>query len=378
MLRSLKLPKRPKFLNLDFLPESFDQWVWPLALISAGLHTVLLFAPIPSTTPIAEKKPAELKPKTVKITSLPPIQSKSSVKNKLTSKNILKSRLSPRVQKGLVIRDPSKKVISKAASAPDRTPPKDRPVPPVTPAQIDEPSSDSSHPMNDFPHYPGALSGCLGIQSCYETGKSMDAIAQHFQKQLPLKKYTLTLTINDSDRKVFQISKSGAQQFLNILSEGTEGKTSLYVLAEKTLTLAELQQAVQIPSDFSENILAQLPAGADGESTDVLPGIFASPNDFFSKLGGTDADLSEINPEENSEIDSMKLVPGQTPQQLLSDFFMPNLTQAGYQQPKLVATYGGGQLYELKKGTFKPFYLNLVPAMGNKGTIVVVWRSKPS
>jgi hypothetical protein len=374
MLRSLKLPKRPKFLNLDFLPESFDQWVWPLALISAGLHTVLLFAPIPSTTPVAEKKPAESKPKTVKITSLPPIQSKSSVKNKLTSKNTLKSRLSPRIQKGLVIRDSSKKAISKAAPAPDRTPPKDRPVPPVTPAQVDEPSSDSSNPMNDFPHYPGALPGCLGVQSCYETGKTLDAVVQHFQKQLPLKKYALAPTINDSDRKVFQISKGGAQQFLNILFEG---KTSLYVLAEKELTLADLQQAVQIPSDFSENILAQLPTGANGESTDVLPEIFASPTDFFSKLGGDAPDGSVMNPEENAEIDSMKLVPGQTPQQLFSDFFASNLTQSGY-QPNPVSTHGGGQLYELKKGTFKPFYLNLVPALGNKGTIVVVWRSKPS
>jgi hypothetical protein len=373
MLRLFKLPKRPKFLNLDFLPESFEQWAWPLALVSAGLHAVLLFVPIPSTTPVSDKKAAESKPKTVKITSLPPIQSKRLGENKIT-KNTLKSRLTPRVQKGLVIRDPSKKPISKATAALDRTPPKSQPVPSVAPAPVDEPSSDPSNPMNDFPHFPGALPGCLGVQSCYETGKPMDAVAQHFKQQLPLKKYALVPAINDADRKVFQISKGSAEQFLNILSEG---KTSVYVLAEKALTLSDLQQAVQIPSDFSENILAQLPTGAASESTDVLPDLFTSPTDFFTKLGGTDTDLSEINPEENSEIDSMKLVPGQTPQQLLADFFTPNLTQSGY-QPKPIGTYGGGQLYELKKGTFKPFYLNLVPAQGGRGTIVVVWRSKPS
>jgi hypothetical protein len=85
-----------------------------------------------------------------------------------------------------------------------------------------------------------------------------------------------------------------------------------------------------------------------------------------------------MNPEINSEIDSMKLVPAQAPQQLLSGIFTPNLSQLGYQPPKPVATYGGGQLYELKKGTSKPFYLNLVPTKDGKGTIVVVWRSKPA
>jgi hypothetical protein len=152
------------------------------------------------------------------------------------------------------------------------------------------------------------------------------------------------------------------------------------VLAEKAITIADLQKAVQIPSDFSENVLAQLPSGANGESTDAPPDLFVDPNAFFTKVGGrvSETDATEMNPVQNGEIDStMKLVRGQIPSELLSGFFTPNLTQSGYRL-KAIGIYGGGQLYELKKDTFKPFYLNLVPAKGGKGTIVVVWRSKPS
>jgi hypothetical protein len=375
MIRSFTFPKLPKFLTFKGLPEPFNQLMRPLVLVSVGLHAALLLAPIPS--PPVKPKPAETKPKTVKITTLPPIKSnqpKSLAKTKLSAKSLLKPRLAPLVSKGLVIKRPTKKTLSKVAQAPNQKTPKPQnsaqPVPPVKPRAVDEPSSDPSNPMNDFPHFPGAIPGCLGVQSCYETGKTLDAISQHFQKQLPLKKYSLKPVVNDSDRKVYQISKGGAEQFLNILSEG---QTSVYVLAEKALTLADLQQAVQIPADFSENILSQLPESSD-PSTDQ----FASPTDFFSKLGGDDADGSVMNPELNSEIDSMKLVPSQAPQQLLSGIFTPNLSQLGYQPPKPVATYGGGQLYELKKGTSKPFYLNLVPTKDGKGTIVVVWRSKPA
>jgi hypothetical protein len=377
MIRSLTLPKLPKFLTFKGLPKPFNQLVRPLVLFSVGLHAALLLTPIPS--PPVKPKPAQ--PKTVKVTTLPPIkanQAKSLVKNKLSAKALLKPRLSPVVHKGLVIHRPTKKTIAKVAQAPNQKIPKPQnapqPLPSAKPAPVDEPSSDPSNPMHDFPHYPGAIPGCLGVQSCYETGKTIDVVSQYFQQQLPLKKYTITPASNDADRKVYQISKGGVAQFLNILSDG---KNAVYVLAEKALTLADLQQAVQIPSDFSENILAQLPAGSSGESTDPSPDQFASPNAFFAKLGGDAPDGSVMNPEMNSEIDSMKLVFGQTPQQLFSGFFTPNLNQSGY-QPKPVATYGGGQLYELKKGTFKPFYLNLVPTQDGKGTIVVVWRSKPA
>jgi hypothetical protein len=364
MFRSLRLPNLPKFLTFKDIPEPFNHLAKPLVLVSVGLHAALLFAPMPS--PPSKTKPVEPKPKTVRVTTLPPIKSKSLTQTKLSSKTLRKPLASSSTNKQLVIPKPTRKAQTQVLNQKPQT------TPSVKPAPVDEASSDPSNPMNDFPHYPGAVPGCIGIPSCYETGKSMDVVSQYFQQQLPLKKYALAQAANDADRKVFQFTKGGSQQFLNIFSEGT---TSFYLLAPQAMKRSDLQGTVQIPPDFSENVLTQLPPGPDGESTDAPPDLFADPNAFFTKLGGrvSETDATEINPEVNSEIDSMRLVRGQTPQQLLSNVFNPS----GY-QPKSLAVFGGGQLYELKKGTFKPFYLNLVPAQGGKGTIVVVWRSKPS
>jgi hypothetical protein len=233
--------------------------------------------------------------------------------------------------------------------------------------------------MSGFPHYPGALPGCLGVQSCYETGKPLEAVVQHFTQQLPLKKFGFDPAVNEPDRKVYKISKGGASQFLSILFDG---KNAVYTLQEKPIKLSDLQQGVQIPADFSETILAQLPtpstADAGAESADVLPEFFTDPSAFYTKLGGADKDGSEMAPETNPEMDSAKLVKGQAPQQLFDSYFTSALAQLNYQPTPVASGYGGGLLFELKKGTFKPFYLNLVPAKDGKGTIVVVWRSKPS
>jgi hypothetical protein len=359
MIRLLSLPKFPKFLTFKGLPEPFNQLARPLVLVSVGLHAALLLTPIPS--PPAKPKPVQ--PKTIKITALPPIKSNNLVKNKFSTKSSVKPLRPTVATKGLVIQRPTKN--QKPTKPLNAT----QPVPSVKPAPVEEASSDPNNPFNDFPHYPGAVPGCMGVQSCYETGKSMDVVSQYFQQELPKKKYTSSQVANDSDRRVFQFTKGGTSQFLNIFSED---KTSFYVLAPQAILRSELQSTVQIPADFN-NIMANLPPGADGESTDASPDQFASPNDFFSNLGGDAPDGSVMNPEKKQQIDTIRLVRGQTPQQLLSSYF----TQSGY-QPKPLAMYGGGQLYELKKGTFKPFYLNLVPAQGGKGTIVVVWTNNPS
>jgi hypothetical protein len=377
MIRSLTFPKLPKFLTFKGLPEPFNQLMRPLVLVSIGLHAALLLTPIPS--PPVKPKPAQ--PKTVKITTLPPLKSKRLVTNKFPGKALLKPRLFPVVHKGLVIHRSTKKPIVKVAQAPSQKTPRPQNTPQTVPSTQPVPtggaSSDTSNPMSDFPHYPGESEGCLNVSGCFETHKPIDVVSKYFQEQLPLKNFTVTsITNNEADRKVYQISKGGAQQFLNILVP--DGKTAVYVLAEKAMTVGDLQNAVQIPPDFTENIMASLPDGTAVESADP----FATPTDFFSNPGGVETDGPnkgmDISPVQNTEIDSMKLVSSQTPQQLFSGFLTPQLTQSGYQPPKSVATYGGGQLYELKKGTSKPFYLNLVPAKDGKGTIVVVWRSKPA
>lgn len=363
MFRSLRLPNLPKFLTFKDLPEPFNHLAKPLVLVSVGLHAALLFAPMPS--PPSKTKPVEPKPKTVKITTLPPLKSKSLAQPKRSSKTLGKPLASFATNKQLVIQNPKKKP-SKISQDP-KTQQKLTPQP--DPPPNGGSPSDPNDPLNNFPHYPGAIPNCYGFESCFKTDKSLGVVSQFFQQELPKRKYALTQDVVEPDRKVFKFSKGGSQQFLNIFSEGG---TSFYLLAPQAMKHSDLQNAVQVPPDFS-NIMANLPPVADGESTDASPDQFASPTDFFSELGGDAPDGSVMTPKKKEQVDTIRLVRGQTSQQLLSSYF----TQSGY-QPKPIATYGGGQLYELKKGTFKPFYLNLIPAQGGKGTIVVVWLTKPS
>jgi hypothetical protein len=374
MFRSLRLPNLSKFLTFKDLPEPFNHLAKPLVLVSVGLHAALLFAPIPSPPSIT--KPVEPKPKTVKITALPPPKSNSLTQPKRSSKTLGKP-LASSTKNQLVIQNP-KKTPNKIAQDP-KTQQKNTPQPDSPPAG--GPPSDPNNPFGDFPHYPTAGPGCLGLESCYQTPDSLDVVVQHFAKQLPLK-YPDAKPANDSTHPhVFRFSKNGVTYFLSIV---TENKATIYAIEVKPQTLDDIKQAIEIPSDFSSNILANLP-----DPTDALPENFESPLSFFTSLGGAlppgtkdekgkEIGGMEVNAEQKSGL-IMKLVPSQAPQQLFNSYFTPNLGQLGYQPAKPMASFGGGLVYELKKGTkSKPFYLNLVPKKGGKGTIVVVWPEQPS
>jgi hypothetical protein len=376
MFRSLRLLKLPNFLTFKDLPEPLNHLAKPLVLVSVGLHAALLFAPIPS--PISKTKPVEPKPKTVRITTLPPLKSKSLPQTKLSSKTLRKPLTSSSTNKQLVIPN-SKKTPNKIAQDP-KTQQKPTPQPDSPPAGGSP--SDPNNPLSGFPHYPSAGPGCLSLESCYQTSDSLDVVVQHFAKQLPLK-YPDANPANDGTHPhVFRFSKYGVIYFLSIV---TENKATIYAIDDKPKTLEDLKQAIEVPSDFSSNILANLP-----DPTDALPENFESPLNFFVSLGGalpqgTKDDKGneiggmEVNAEQKSGIISMKLVPSQAPQQLFNSYFAPNLGQLGYQPAKTMTSFGGGLVYELKKGTkSRPFYLNLVPGKGGKGTIVVVWPSQPS
>lgn len=383
MFRSLTLLKLPKFLNPKDLPEPFNHLARPLVLVSVGLHAALLFAPMSS--PPSKTKPAEAKPKTVKVTTLPPLKSKSLTQTKLSSKTLRKRIASSTTNKKFTIQDPNKKTPNKTPSEvaqdPNRKNAKvQQSNPPGTPPSGDSPS-DPSNPLNDFPHYAKAAPGCLGLENCYSTSDSLDVVVQHFAKQLPLK-YSDTKSANDSVHpNVFRFSKYGIIYFLSIISEN---KTTFYALADQPRTYEDLKQALEIPSNFSSDIMANLPDLAD-VSTDN----FERPLDFFVRLGGplpkgtkdergNEIGGMEVNAEQKPGI-SMKLVSSQGPKQLFDSYFVPSLRDLKYQSPKIMTSFGGGQVYELRKeAKSKPFYLNLVPTKGGKGTIVVVWPSQPS
>ncbi len=361
----------PQFSPLNNLPAPVRALVRPMLFASVGLHALLLFVPFPNAN--QESKPPQ--EKTVKVTQLPSTSkitgAKPTVKPSLAPKSlVVPKRLISRPQSAIPPIPSPIRPVSQAEPAPQK----------VQPASAAEPPSaaDPNNPLNTFPHFPGAQPGCLGVPSCYATGKDLAIVSSYFEKELLNKKYTVQPSPPESDRKVYEISKDGTKQFLSLIFDGT---STLYVLADAPRSFADLQKTVQIPPEFTNNILSQLSQSVSGSelSSDLnpTPDIFADPNSFFTSLGGADAQGFEVAAETNPEVESLKLVQGKTTTQLFSSFFNSSLQSNGFESTSIAGGYGGGDLYQIKKGSSKPFYLNLVPTKDGASTIVVVWRSQP-
>ncbi len=365
MARTLSLPKFLTFKNLSF-PPALRPFMKPMLLASIGLHAVVLLTPLPEP-PV---KVASPQPKTVKVSALPTLK---APKKLIKPRPIRKRPLAVIPPKGLIV---PKLVKKTAAVTPGEKPPRNLPPEKPTPTpKKSAPDNDSSDPTKDFPHYPNAEAGCLGVDSCYDTKQSLAQVTQYFEKQLPLKKFAFKPSVTEESRKVYQIDKKGSTQFLNIF---WTGDSAIYALAPTAITLADLQKAVQIPADFTQTVLGQLPGGGEANETSASPEQLANPQAFYTDLGGQDAQKFDIAPIPNPEIETLKLVPNQTPDQLFSSYFSASLAKSDYQSKPIGAGYGGGLLYEIKKGSLKPFYLSLVPTKSGGGTVVAVWRSNPS
>jgi hypothetical protein len=340
-------------------------------MASVGLHVFALLAPFPShSPPIRPKAP---QPKTVKLASLPPIGKIKPVSmSRVSVQPLLKSRLSVLPQKGLTVRRPATQRQAAAATPQDaKRSVSERSSQKADPSTGKSSQSDSSNPLKDFPNHPDATSGCLGLQSCFSVDQPFSEIVQFFDERLK-KQFKVQAATSEPERKVYPfVAKDNVTRYLSVLSDG---KSTEYIIDTQPRTQAELRNAVQIPADFTENMLARLPTSTE----DIVPDQFSAPTNFFSKLGGADKDGVELNPEKNSEIDSMSLIASQKPQQVYDESFSASLTQAGYKATSIPAGYSGGLLYEVKKGTFKPFYLNLVPTKNGSDTVVMVWLSNPS
>jgi len=323
-----------------------------MLLISLGLHGLLLLLPTgPEKNPIVEKE------ETVKITQLPS-SSKPAAKlgSKPTAKPVAKkvqpTRRAVAINRPRAIMVPSPGIEPRQSSAAGE--------------QATE-ASGAESPFADFPHYPGVEPGCFGKESCQKTADSLAKVDAHFAKQLPAKKYQVQSVSTETDKKVYQVSKGGATQFLNLFT--SDGAT-VYVLAPEPLnSLDDLKAAVEVPEGLYV-ALSEL-GGEPADDTD-----FDDPDNFFAKLSSEDEAGSVLAAELRSEIDgSPQLVSGQTPEKVYSG--LQSQLQSNGIKTLEVKPYSGDSLYKLQKGSFTG-YLNLVPSKDRTGTIVVVWTGSPN
>ena len=340
---------------LKNLPAPVRLLIRPMLLISLGLHGLLLFLPMSSDkNPVLAKKE-----QAVKITQLPPSAKPAS---KPASQPSTKPR--PSTRQAITVNRPRAIVAARqpvetrqSNSAAKQA---NRPVA-VQPTT----TAGTNTPFADFPHYPGAKPGCFGKDSCRQAAAPLDQVASYFTKELPAKKYEIQPDADEAERKVYQVSKAGTVQYLNLFAN--EGGAA-YVLSDKPLQLTDIKKAVEVPGELY-TVLGEL----GDESVDDTA--FTDPTQFYSKLSSEDTDGSILAAEPNPAIDgSPKLVAGQTPDKVLSDL-QPKL-QDNQIEVSNSGTYGGGSLYQMTKGAFTG-YLNLLPTKDRTGTIVVVWTSSP-
>lgn len=385
MICSITLPKLLPALSL---PASVRKWVKPMLLISLGLHTFALLTPLPPSETAKPKKetPKQSEPH-IKIAAIPtsrklppakPVVVKSAVASLPKVLNITRPAIVlPRKAQPLSVASSAAKPVPPAATKSQTSQPPAASAPTAAAPSTDGAIYDPANPMSDFPQFPGAVAGCLSLPSCFATGKPLTEVSRFFDQQLPAQKFVIQPVTNEADRKVYQISKGGVTQFLSVIFDGTAAN---YVLAEQPLSMKDLQTTVQVPPDFTANVLTQFsPIGTDpgAQALAVSPDLFADPTAFFSEVGGVDAQGFDVAPTARPEIDSLKVVAGQTLQQVDSAL-KTSMTQAGYQATLVASDYSGGTLYEIKKGSYKPFYVNLVPNKAGDSTIIVTWTTKPA
>lgn len=358
---------------LKKVPSSPRNSIWIMALISLGIHGLLMLMPIPS-----EQKPTPPKPeKRIRVTQLQPQPKLPVVKaSPPPSPTLQKTPLPPKpVTRPRTIIPPAPRASQiPSEPKPKETPPAPKPkaqatpiepqptpqaTPSPTPTPSSTPLSSNANPWENFPKYPTAKPGCFQKSFCIQTGAKLDEVAAYFEKELSAKQFQWKSTIQEGNRKVYQVStKNGATQFLSLIFAGGDEGT-VYVLGENALSLGDFKKAVEVPPEISAILTA-----VGLESQNVEATYFTQPEKFYPS--GT------LRP----EISSISIVPDQPSDTLMDAFLKTNLQNNGYEVSEPKSPYGGGVVYEVKKDKLK-LYFNLVPTKDGAGTIVVIWGSPP-
>lgn len=330
---------------LKQLPAPVRLLIRPMLVAAIGLHALVLFTPLPS-----EEKPQKTDDKEdpVKITQLPTDKPAARSRPKLARPAL------PKVNR------PGRPAI---ASPAQRTP--------VTAASTDAGSTaeNTKNPFVDFPHYPGSVPNYQGIENLrVASGASMASVVAHFRKALPTQKFTLS---DESEPNTFKVSKGGVSYFLSVVEDGSQ---IFYLLGPDKLDKAKLAaikegKAVGIPPEIG-NIAKELDTTyATSQDNSATSLDIADSGSFFEP--------DKDNPSNEVYVDGIfetRLIDGQSPAQVYQTLQATVLKE--FESVTEAGTYGGGSLYELKKGKFTGG-LSLVPSKAG-GTLAVVWTKKPN
>lgn len=399
---------------LKNLPAPLQFWIRPMLLISLALHGLLLAVPMPS-----EKKhtPAKKEPEKVKITQLPtkssspapkagpsaaaPKPKNSPVvvppKPSPVAASPIRPRPQPIRQAALDIPPvpPRSKVIPRPHTQPTPEPKKLLPTPaqtkpsptaletplPSTPAQTppsptaletpspSTPDSTVKDPNADFPIYPNAQTGSVGLLSgeidkaARHTTDGLEQVVSFYSKELPARKFNPKPLTDEADLKVYEVSKEGGTpQYLHLISK--DGKTVILLASQQVSELKSLKSAqARSPEEIAfDSALAPIKSNENFGAVDQTildklpdPTKFADTNKFRAIIATT-------------------MFKPMSPSELFAEV-QNQLIQAGFDRIELAAPYGSGLTYKVTKGNFTT-YLYFVANADNK-TILLVSKDSP-
>jgi len=357
---------------------------WLTGLISVGLHGALMLLPAgesekpkPSPKPEAQKQ--------VRITQLSPKSKKLPVVKPAAPIPIPKPSIQAPPNRA-VQRDRPAPIITKSSPQPTPKPspkptPKSSPTPSPTSSPTPSPTSSptplptssptplpTSSPTpgsdipgtsawEDFPVYPNAQTGCFELSSCFQANATLTEVSAYFAKEFPLKKYQSTVNAKEATREVYQVSRNGKVQFLSLFA--TE-KGTVYVLSDAPRQLEDLKKAVSVPQ-----VVYDIMSGLDPKAGD--PSFFAQPNLFYT---------AATPPAQRPEIANISLVENVLADEIMETYLRRNLQNNEFDVADYPKQYGGGVIYEIKKGK-TILYLNIIPTQDGKSTLVIIWKTPP-
>jgi hypothetical protein len=388
------------------LPANLQFWIRPMLIISVVLHGLVLATPMKEEKKAVE--PAKKEPEKVKITQLPTKSSTPAPKIAPVTPPKASSVVVPPKPAPVVPPKPAAippivaqpkppqpvipppippQVIPRPQPIPSPSPVAAQPIPspsPVAAQPIPSPSPvaaqpspspvaaqpsppppppSTQDPFADFPVYPNAVAGSLGLapgeadKAARNTTTDLATVVAYYDKELASKKFESKPTTAESTLKVFQVSKGGVSQYLHLIGKDA---STVIVLAPQPLDLKSLADVAVEPPEAREfqSVLGQL------LNVDVLPAI---------GLG----DLQDAGPFQTAEVKSILGEVKDVTPQALGISLESGLRSAQFEVSPLNPNFGGGILYQVKKSSFIG-YLTLVPTRTAGRTGVITLKKSPN
>ncbi len=349
-------------------PAPLQGLIRPMLLISIGLHGLLLLMPIPS-----QPKNEVVKKETqkIKITQLPTVASKPSPiaslnpsptplpKITIQPSPIVRQQISqPIVQNPTPQPTPIKSPVSSPTPTATSTP---TPTPTPTPTT---PVSTTQDPFADFPLYPNAQPGSVGIlpaavdNLAKHTSDNLQKVVAYFQKQLASKKFSVQSNIEQPNIKVYKVSKGSQDQFLHLIFRNNN---TVIVLAPTPIPdLDKLKDTEVVQQSAEERAFDEICHQIDEEF------VLSSSDKDINYL----MDFTKIPDAPRVKLDegypTLGLAKGTTPEKILFSF-QGKLTERGFVISQL-KPYGSVTLYRISHQTNKSFvrYISIVPTPEGK------------